>query len=345
MKLSSISQASIVQFSFILFMGYRPLIAVEKSPLILEGAEYIHQKIENRKTIVMLEGNVRWAKGESRLRCGRAKYIEEDGLLYLSRDVHLVDEKRNIVADSVKYVNKDEYAVALGNVLLNMEGGDVTVRSDSMDYDLGKEEAWAFKRPRLTLQQSGSDGIEETAVTIYGDRLHALEDHYMAVIGDVDILGDSLSGRSDSLFYDINLEKIFLLGSPWIEMGSYRLEGNALDLYIPGRVLLRGMSRGSARGEQREPVDRSNEQEVEDTLVNWIEADTIILYFLDERIDSLLALPDARSFYQVHREDSFEENYAAGDEIRLVWDGGELDVIRVSGRGEGVYLKKGGGEE
>ncbi len=320
-------------------------MAVEKPPLILEGAEYIHQKLENRKTIIMLEGNVRWAKGEGRLRCGRARYIEEDGLLYLSRDVHLVDDKRDIVADSVKYVSEDEYAVALGNVILNMEGGDVTVRSDSMDYNLGKEEAWAFKRPRLILHQSGSDGIEETAVTIYGNRLHALEDHYIAVIGDVDIIGDSLSGRSDSLFYDINLEKIFLMGSPWIEVGSYRLEGSALDLYVPGRVLLQGISRGSARGEQREQVERSSEQEVEDTLVSWIEADTIILHFLDERIDSLLALPDARSFYHVYREDGLEENYAVGDEIRLLWEGGKLDVIRVSGRGEGAYLKKGGGGE
>ena len=341
MKLSLILTTALIYLCFTLFMCDKTLMAEEKSPLVLEGAEYVRQTLEGEKTVVILEGNVRWARGESRLSCGHAKYIEEDGLLFLSKDVHLVDETRDIMADSVRYVREEERAVAIGNVILVVEGGDVTVRSDSMDYALGEKEAWAFKRPRLTLHQSGSSrGDKFREVSIFGDRLHMMEDNFTTVAGEVDIIGDSLSGKSDSLNYDMKLEKIFLLGSPWLEVGSYRLEGNALDLCVPGRVLRRGISRGAARGEERERVGEPTGGKIEDDLVSWIEADTIFLAFLDERIDSLLALSDARSFYRVNREGELEENYVVGDEIRLVWDGGKLNVIHVSGRGEGVYLQK-----
>ncbi len=323
-------------FPFLLCNSLTASEAKQKPPLVLEGAEYVRQIQAGGKRTVVLDGNVRWARGESRLRCERAKFIEEDGFLFLSGDVHLVGEDRDILADSVQYFRDREYAVAMGHILVTIADGDITVRADSMDYALAGRESWAFKRPLLTLSD-GDAGENEGEVTVIGDMLHMVEDSFVTIVGNVDILGDSLAGRSDSLHYDMKIERIMLFGSPWIEIGSYMLKGNRIDLCVPGRTLKRGLSTGSARGEQRK-TDRGTEDEAIET-VNWIEADSIALSFLDDRIDSLDASSGARSFFRLYGEGKMEENYVIGDNILIVWKDDSIDAVQVSGRGEGIYRK------
>ncbi len=351
--------ASLICFLSILFVlsflvtGDPLLYAIkEKPPLVLEGAEYVRQKIENGGTVIILEGDVRWMRGKSRLRCDRAKYFEQSDLLYLSRDVRLIDEERRVHADSIQYISQKNFAIAMGNVMLETAGGEVIIRSDSIDYDLGERESWAFKRPELILSDGDNGDVRAGKVLILGDHLHMLEENYLAITGDVDISGDSLLGGADSLNYNLVNDRIVLLGSPWIEIGSYRLVGETLELRVPGRRLHRGISRGSARGEQREKVkgaeggiggEHGTGHSGED-IANWIEADSIFLSFRDNRIDSLLAYPNARSYYRVEREEGVEENYVAGEEILLTWMDRQLEIIRVKGRGEGVYRREEGGK-
>jgi lipopolysaccharide export system protein LptA len=318
-----------------LFTGDHTISAFEENPpLVLEGAEYVQQKLENGEIVIIMEGDVRWSRGENRLRCDRAKYYEERDLLYLSKDVRLINQNRRVQADSIQYIRGRDYAIAMGNVLVEFAGGEVVVRSDSVDYYVEKRESWAFKRPKLILREDdgGSDTSQE--VLILGDHLHMLEENYLAIAGEVDISGDSLLGGADSLYYNLVSDRIVLLGSPWIVSGSYRLVGETLELRVPGRVLRRGISRGRARGEQRKRVG--------DEITNWIEADSIFLSFRDDRIDSLLAFPNARSYYRVERGEGVEENYVAGDEVLLKWTDRQLEIIRVKGRGEGVYLREEG---
>jgi lipopolysaccharide export system protein LptA len=325
-------------FSFPLIFEISLATSEEKTPLILEGAEYIRQKQVDGKRVVILEGDVRWLRGGSRLRCGHAKYYEEDGLLFLSEDVHLIGEDRDIFADSVQYFREREYAVVMGHIIVKIADGDIMVRADSMDYALADNESWAFKRPELTLSNNDSEEKVEDEVTVVGDILHMVEDSFVTVVGKVDILGDSLTGRSDSLDYNMKLEKIILFGNPWIDIGSYMLEGERIDLYVHEKILSRGLSSGNARGEQKKTVQ--DKEDNEDEIVNWIEADSISLSFLDDRIDSLEASSNARAFFRVHGEEKVEDNYVIGDNILLVWEEDEVDMVQVSGQGKGVYHKK-----
>jgi len=330
--------------SFLSASAHSPSADEGKPPLILERADYIRQRLEDGKTVVILEGDVRWVRGESRLRCGWAKYFEADGLLYLARDVYLFDDDRSLRADSVRYRREDGNAVAQGHVHLELDGGDVTVSSDSMAYQAADKEAWALKRPRLDLRSRPS-GEESEDIMIRGDRLHMREGEYIAVSGMVDISGDSLIGRSDSLYYDLLAEEVSLVGDPWIEAGSYRVEGRRIVLRVPDRVLRKGISQGDARGEERQDAGVSQEAGFVEEPISWVEADTITLTFRQERIDSLLAYPGARSFFRENREGGREENYAVGEAILLVWKDGQVDQVRVSGKGEGVYRKRDSGEE
>jgi lipopolysaccharide export system protein LptA len=321
-------------------MPFKPssLAAQDSPPLVLKRAEYVRQRKIKGKTTIILEGNVIWTRGDQRLRCGRARYYEEDGLLFLSEDVYLYDKGRTVSADSARYTRGEGSAVAIGGVSVELSGGEVVVTADSMDFALNEGEYWAYKRPRIFLQESGggaSGGIE-----IRGERSHMVENRLMALSGPVDISGDSLTGGADSLCYDMEREKIFLVGASWIEVGAYRLRGDRIELFVPERVLSRGISCGNARGEETEKEPSVAGEEEGNGLLNWIEADSIALSFRDNRIDSLLAWPDVRSFYQVHRKEGREENYIVGDRILMIWDHGKIGEISVKGRSEGVYHRR-----
>ncbi len=329
-----------------LLLPQRSMSAADDSPpLVLKRAEYVRQKEENEHTVIIMVGSVEWERGDSRLDCERSKYYEDKGILYLSGNIHLLDEGRDVQADSVRYLDETECAVVMGNVRLEMSNGDFALLADSLDYSLRQREAWAFKRPELVLSGRGKEENSRMDIVVTGNWFHLLEDSLLAISGDVDICGDSLLGGADSLYYDMGLEEILLVGTPWIETGDYRLEGERLDLSVPGRTLKRGISRGSARGEQKEVILHRIEDGADEELLNWIEADSIVLSFKDERIDSLIASSEARSFYSDMRQGELEENYAVGDEILLVWGGTGMDLIQVSGRGYGVYRKRDEAEE
>jgi hypothetical protein len=329
---------------FVVLACVPPAIAGDKPPLILEeGAEFMEKKEVDGTTFLYLQGEIRWRRGESRLMCARARYYEESGMLFLSRNVHLLDEGREILADSVRYEQETSHAVTIGSSILLLSNGDVTVLSDSMDYAFDAREAWAFKRPRVVLQTESGDRETTDETVVDGERLHMKEDAFLAVVGDVAILGDSLSGGSDSLHYDLAAETITMLGTPWIEMGTYRLFGEKIDLYAPERSLRRGIAQNGARGEER--VSGPDEDGDGKELVNWIEGGSIVLSFENDRIDSLVASPEARSFYRIRQEGESEENYVLGDEIILIWREGEIDAVHVRGNGEGVYRRVKSGEE
>ncbi len=329
-----------------LLLPQRLMSAADDSPpLVLKRAEYVRQKEEDEHSVIIMAGSVEWERGESRLNCERSKYYEDKGMLYLSGNVHLLDEGRDVRADSVRYLNETECAVVMGNVQLKMSGGDFALLADSLDYSLRQREAWAFKRPELVLSGRGKEGDSRRDVVVTGNWFHLSEDSLLAISGDVDICGDSLLGGADSLYYDMGLEEILLVGTPWIETGDYRLEGERLDLSVPGRTLRRGISRGAARGERKEVVKHRIEDGADDELLNWIEADSIVISFKDERIDSLIASSEARSYYSDMRQGELEENYAVGDEILLVWSSTKMDLIQVSGKGSGVYRKRDEAEE
>jgi hypothetical protein len=147
--------------------------------------------------------------------------------------------------------------------------------------------------------------------------------------------------------------------------GDFEIEADSLDMLAPGEVLERINATGSARAESatRDSLNTPDTPPLART--DWMEGDTIVAMFTrvaqdyvsgtavpdsvgeQYRLDRLMAVGEARSFYRIEPNDSVRAqgdqrpavHYVTADAITLQLKNGAIAKMEVVGQTEGIHAE------
>ena len=147
--------------------------------------------------------------------------------------------------------------------------------------------------------------------------------------------------------------------------GDFEIVADSLDMLAPGEVLERINATGSARAESAGADSLNTPDTPPLARTDWMEGDTIIAFFTratqdsasgttapeslreQYRIERLLAVGEARSFYRIEPSDSARAlgdrrpsvHYVTAESITLEMEAGAITKMEVRGRTEGVHAE------
>lgn len=280
-------------------------------------------------------GNVEWSSGKLSGSGNQGEYWRDSDLFRVTGEAFAADSARELHSETMEY----EYAAGILRAR-----GDVRF-SDSESGSSGAAASAIYRsedkllvlrgRPVLTYYEN-DDSLRREPYNLTGDMVTSFSRDSLTATGRVRLWRNSLSVTSDSLFYNLALDRSYFRGGPpRVEHPDYRLTAELLDITSRERRLELIEAEGSGRGEFSTGGD-SVERNPGGEHGSWIEGDTLRLFFGPQAMDSIYAAGSARSFYRENEQSGV--NYVQGGIILLVFKDNLLDVVEVRGGGRGVYV-------
>jgi len=309
----------------------------EDKDLILEHANMMNRRIENKLVILYLFDDVVWRRGETVISSDTATYFEDDKWLRLTGNVTVTEPERIIHSDTVDYYEQNDMAIATGRVTVLSEKGDREMKTTRLIYDRTADRMTALNRPLITITRDGEDEADTSAMVIQGDRLVSVAGDSLFITGNVTFEGDSLSAECDSSFYDLKNDWIRLRKEPVVCVSDYTVWGDEVDMHTPDDKLKLAVVRGNAIARGSKKLRENEEPRGEERY--WSSADSLVMTFEEDELESLSAYSNARSLLE--REDTrrkIDKNYVTGESIVVAIKDGKAERVTVRGSGKGVYV-------
>ncbi len=271
-------------------------------------------------------------------------------------------EPFDVDADRIHIIG-DSLVAGAGQV--EAHRGELRAFGDSMHLDLGRDELWLLREPR----------VETSDVVLSGDSILLLMEENR--VREIQAWPDG-SARGRELSLSAPWLRLFVEGgevsravasagdasrtgavdsagrAPWAysESRDYALSADSIDIRRPAGQLEKAIAVRKARATTRQPVEPGGGPLGND----WIEGDTITGYFAppdsvaasteEAELRRLVASVNARALY--HLRDEEEEtggtnhpplNYVIGRIVTLWLENGEVQEAEVVGPSTGLYLE------
>lgn len=258
-------------------------------------------------------------------------------------------EPMEVIANTV-VMEADSLVYASGDVVLTRP--DLVARGDSAFVDNGSEFARLMRNPVVEGTGERPFTLSGRVVDVYG-RSRELE--RATSIGNGRLVSDSTVITADTLDFRMEegqLVRAFAWGPTRarVTSPSYDVLADSLDLRMPNQRVEHVYAVGEAymESDPDSSLFRSEERD-------WLRGDTIVAQFDTSEaarqdttgvaIEQLLALGNAKSFYQLRPQDTSAVrpavNYVTGRTIRVQFDDREVERVAVTGQATGVYLEPG----
>lgn len=307
----------------------------ESEVLLLEHAAKMNRRIEEGRVVLYLYEDVRWKKGETTIESDFATYRQDEEWLRLLDGITVTEPKRTITSDTLDYFEADDQVVATGSVVVSSEEGRRELRTTRLVYLRESDRMTAHNRPVITVTREEED--DTTHLVIIGDRVISCGEDSIYVIGEVAVEGDSMNARCDSAFYDLEEDWIRLRENPVVNVSGYTAWGKEIDLHAPEEKLESVIVRGEAEAKGVKKLEEDGKPKGEERY--WTVADSLLLSFEEEELNSLTALSRARSLVEKENEGGkVEKNYVTGEKIRVEIEERKVERVRVEGASKGVYV-------
>jgi lipopolysaccharide export system protein LptA len=306
-------------------------------------ADSLTQQLLNGERVRQLYGDVRLRQDSTLLRARRViQYLERDDLLFLG-DVHIIDQRDSLQADTVRYDRITRVGRAFGRVRLS--DGEVLAVAPRGTYDVGAKRAdfergvTLVDRANTLMSRTGTYWTEEKRaefagqVRLYGDRsyleadslTYLREDSVTTARGDVFIEQVAI----DSLRADTT-ERTLLFGD------YVYSDDRARERRIMGRALLLRLQRDSTGAPVDTFIVRADRMRTEDQedLRRLVALDSVVVWQQD-----LSARSDSLVYDRVEVVDTLRQQETRLFRDPSVWaDDAQItgDTLRVFGSGDDV---------
>jgi len=340
---------------FILSTGFNPAIA--QSRLELVHADISRGRVQDGKSLKILEGNVYARQDSLELYCDRAVYIENEKKIILEGNVTLKEGKKNLTAKKVTYYEDKKLAVAEDSV--HLWKGNQEIYCDYLEYYYETDQAFARDNLLLIDREQNAylsalrgeylpdrnmayvevnshlwrvDTVGTDTLHIFARKMEYYFEPVRKAIArrEVVIRQGNMIANSDSAVYFVEDEKAFLEIAPRAIQENNEMEGEKIELDFNDMEIKKIIVYGNARAVS-----------VEDSLLkkeNRLEGKQLIMFIENRNLKELWAISNARSIYYLKEEQKEQGiNTATADTIRVYFTNSELDSISVIGGAQGVY--------
>lgn len=200
--------------------------------------------------------NVRCPKSDLTLRSDSLESYGDEGRLFLLGNVHYDEPRLNLTSDYLTYFQRDERAVAQGNVNARLPDSS-TLRGPLAEYFRvipGRRPATrltASGRPTITLVQKDSAGIKPPPTVVVANNVLMVGDSLVYAGGQVIVTREDVVARGDSMNLDSEREITVMMRSPSIsgrrQDKPFTLSGIRIELTGRARKLNRVLAKGNAK--------------------------------------------------------------------------------------------------
>jgi lipopolysaccharide export system protein LptA len=160
----------------------------------------------------ILEGNVQIEHNGARMYCQRAFLFDKENRAEAFQNVHINQgDTLNLYGDSLKYWGDRKFAELRGKIRL--VDRQMTLETDSLNYDLDSSIAWYNGGGKLTNRKDGTVLTSQTGVYFAQSRSMVFSD-------SVRLKGDGFRMRADTLEYLVEKEMTLFRGPTVLETDS-----------------------------------------------------------------------------------------------------------------------------
>jgi hypothetical protein len=258
----------------------------------------------------------------AQLRANSGRFNRTAREVYLFGDVFFQDGERTLVAQEANYYVSSALLHARGNVQFTDRVEGSTLVGPELEYFRATDERPVSRmnasgRPRLTMMPKGERENREP-FDLIADRVAMIGQDDLSAFGSVEIIQGDLRATSGEARFNNLTEELELRQRANIRSDDYELSGEVVqgrlsdgslqelhaltdailqgeDLRVVGHELHlyfeeEALSRAVARGNQEEDGVRARA----DSRTFRLEADSLDAVFVDERLDQVVAIGDAR---------------------------------------------------
>jgi lipopolysaccharide export system protein LptA len=352
MKLRTIAPIRSAKFTFsAAFILASALLRQETGErLRLIHADVLKRETVHGRAIQKLQGNVEFQQGETNIRCDLATQIFEYEPAALIGNVRIVDDKRQLFADTVYFYQKENKQVALGNVLSITESD--TTRAQRISYFEEENKFVSENAVRIanvkdrTIVTGGVaeffrdqkygkillnpalaklDSLRQVTMTISGDTMEVFESGKRVLVkGNVKIHqqeADAVCGRVE---YFKDEKRALLTEKPAVVHSNQNISGDTLMLYFEDEVLSRAFVAGNALATSE--ADTLNKGR----WVNKLSGETMNFYFENKKLLRAIIENRATSLYHVIENRQYKGvNEVSGDRIEVYLNEGAVQRVKV----------------
>ena len=226
---------------------------------------------------------------------------------------------------------------------------DVLAKGDSAALDSRSEFARLMQQPSITARGDRPFVLTGTVIDLYG-KARAVErvlsrGNAKSVSNDATLTADTLDFRMG----DGRLQRVYGWGKSRSRAANpnYDILADSLDVRMPEQRLREVHAVGDAFAQSVPDTTRMHTTEYD-----WLRGDTVLAYFdsaakvvndsaSQPAIETLIAVGNARSFYQIAPRDTAAIgpaiNYVRGERIDVAFADRTVDSVTIVGQAAGVY--------
>ena len=323
--------------------------------LRLIRADVLKREIIAGKAHQILQGNVEFQQGKTNIQCELATQVFEVDPSALIGRVRIVDEKRQLLADTVYFYEKQGKQIALGHVTSITESDTTTaerisyfekedrvvsennvrianfkertiVTGDYAEYYRETKYGKILRSPVWTKL----DSLGKVAMTISGDTMEVFESGKRTLVrGNVKIHQEETDATCGRVEHFKEEKRSVLTERPLVIHSNQYISGDTLVLYLEGSQLARAFVTGNALATSE--ADTLNKGR----WVNKLTGQKMNFYFNNKKLHRAVIENQATSLYHVIENKQYKGvNEVTGDRIEVFLMDGAVQRVRVTSNPE-----------
>lgn len=321
-----------------------------------ERLRLIHADVLKRETIAgsayqKLDGNVEFQQGKTNIKCDIATQIFDRDPAALIGNVRIVDEKRQLFADTVYFYQELEKQIAHGDVV-SITDSDTT-NAQRMSYFEKENKVVSEGDVRIANVKDRSivtggfaeyfrdqkygkilvnpvmtklDSLGKASMIIHGDTMEVFDGgKRVLVTGNVEVYQQETEATCGRAEYFKEEERSVLTDEPVVEHTNQHISGDTLVLYLKNSQLSRAFVSGNALATSE--ADTLNKGR----WVNKLTGETMNFFFANKKLERTVIENQATSLYHVIENKQYKgSNEVTGDRIEVYLLDGAVQRVKVT---------------
>lgn len=319
--------------------------------LRLIHADVLKREVSAGRVHQILQGNVEFQQGKTNIQCDLATQVFEEDPSALIGRVKIVDEKRQLFADTVYFYEKQKKQIARGRVTSITESDTTTAARisyfESEDKVVSENNVRIANFIERTIVTGGYaeyyretkygkilsnpvwaklDSLGKITMTISGDTMEVFEGSKRTVVrGNVKIRQDETNASCGRVEHFKEDDKALLTQQPLVIHPNQHISGDTLVLYLEDSQLSRAFVTGNALATSE--VDTLNKGR----WINKLTGQKMNFYFNNKKLDRTVIEDQATSIYHVVENQQYKGvNEVTGDRIEVFLRDGAVQRVRVT---------------
>lgn len=280
-----------------------------------------------------MRGSVRLEKGKTLLTSRYGEHFVDQRNSYFRDDVKLVDENSTVTSNSLRYVENEQKAIAVGNVVVVSSQNSVTVFGDSLVHFDQQQYTIVPKNPRMIQIDTTSLGQIDTFLVI-GKTMHMYRDTNQVFIAEDSVVmsRSEMSARCGVATYYANMDMIVLQRQPVVWETQNQVTGDSIVVRLKNKRLHSVFVQGRAMAVSRADSVRKSR-------FDQLTGKALTMYFQEQKLAQVDVERNATSLYYLY-ENEYPNgvNKSSGDRILIDFEDGKVDRIKIIGGVQGQYF-------